>query len=58
MIKKFRNFLADESGAVSVDWVVLTACVVAFCAALVAQVQSSSDGLASDTGDYMTNMEL
>jgi len=33
MIKFFKNFRKDEDGAVTVDWVVLTAAVVALAGA-------------------------
>jgi Flp pilus assembly pilin Flp len=33
MIKFIKNFRKDESGAVTVDWVVLTAAVVALAGA-------------------------
>lgn len=33
MIKVFKNFRKDEDGAVTVDWVVLTAAVVALAGA-------------------------
>jgi len=43
-IKKFRN---EEEGAVTVDWVVLTAAVVGLGVAGVATVQGGVDSLAS-----------
>ena len=42
MIKFFKNFSKDEDGAVTVDWVVLTAAVVGLGVAGVATV---SDGI-------------
>ncbi len=47
MIKFFKNFKKDEDGAVTVDWVVLTAAVVGLGVAGVATVQTGVDGLAS-----------
>ncbi|MFD1157166.1 Flp family type IVb pilin [Roseovarius aestuarii] len=44
MIKFFKNFNKDEDGAVTVDWVVLTAAVVGLGVAGVATV---SDGISS-----------
>ncbi len=46
MIKFFKNFKKDEDGAVTVDWVVLTAAVVGLGVAGVATVQTGVDGLA------------
>ena len=46
MIKFFKNFRKDEDGAVTVDWVVLTAAVVGLGVAGVATVQGGVDTLA------------
>ena len=46
MIKFIKNFRNDEDGAVTVDWVVLTAAVVGLGVAGVSTVQSGIDGLA------------
>lgn len=46
MIKFFKNFSKDEDGAVTVDWVVLTAAVVGLGIAGVASVSNGVDTLA------------
>lgn len=46
MIKFIKNFRKDDEGAVTVDWVVLTAAVVGLGVAGVATVQGGVDGLA------------
>ena len=46
MIKFIKNFRKDEDGAVTVDWVVLTAAVVGLGVAGVASVKGGVDGLA------------
>lgn len=46
MIKFFKNFKKDEDGAVTVDWVVLTAAVVGLAVAGVASVRTGVTGLA------------
>jgi Flp pilus assembly pilin Flp len=43
-LKKFQN---DESGAVTVDWVVLTAAIVGLGLAVIAAVRTASLGLAN-----------
>ena len=43
-LKKFQN---DESGAVTVDWVVLTAAIVGLGLAVIAAVRTASLGLAT-----------
>ena len=47
MIKFLENFKKDEDGAVTVDWVVLTAAVVGLAVAGVASVRTSTDALAT-----------
>ena len=44
MIENFRN---DEAGAVTVDWVVLTAAIVGLGLAVVASVRSGTGDLAN-----------
>ena len=46
MIKFFKNFNKDEDGAVTVDWVVLTAAVVGLGVAGVTTVKSGVSTLA------------
>ena len=46
MIKFIKNFRKDEDGAVTVDWVVLTAAVVGLGVAGVGAVQGGVNGLA------------
>ncbi|MEM9240209.1 MAG: hypothetical protein AAGB07_09540 [Pseudomonadota bacterium] len=48
MIKFIKNFRKDEDGAVTVDWVVLTAAVVGLGVAGVATV---SDGISALAGE-------
>jgi Flp pilus assembly pilin Flp len=48
-----KNFAADESGAVTVDWVVLTAAIVGLGIAVMASV---SDGLKDLSGDIETQL--
>ena len=48
MIKFFKNFTKDEDGAVTVDWVVLTAAVVGLGIAGVTAVNNGVVGLADN----------
>ena len=50
MIDFIKNFHADEDGAVTVDWVVLTAAVVGLGIAGVASVRGGVDSLAGKIG--------
>ena len=58
MIKFIKNFRKDEDGAVTVDWVVLTAAVVGLGIAAVSTVrdgiQTASNDLVTDLGANMT----
>ncbi|MGX0974844.1 Flp pilus assembly pilin Flp [Roseovarius sp. MBR-51] len=55
MIKFFKNFSKDEDGAVTVDWVVLTAAVVGLGIAGVASVSDGIDALATKIETGVTN---
>lgn len=50
MFKRFRAFLAQEDGAITVDWVVLTASVVAMAAISFYQIRDNSANLESAAG--------
>lgn len=43
MLSLFRKFRHDEDGAVTVDWVVLTAAIVIITVTVVAQIKSGVD---------------
>ena len=47
---KFSAFLKDESGAVTVDWVVLTAAVVGLGLVVFAAIRPAVNTLATDIG--------
>jgi len=53
-----KNFAADESGAVTVDWVVLTAAVVALGLAVLSVVRpgakTGSDNIAAELSKAIT----
>ncbi|TCO69185.1 Flp family type IVb pilin [Rhodovulum euryhalinum] len=55
MIKRFRS---DESGAVTVDWVVLTAAIVGLGIAVLSQVKTGVDALAVDIKTSLTSAEV
>ena len=58
MIKFFKNFRKDEDGAVTVDWVVLTAAVVGLGVAGVATVSDGVDSLATKIESGVTNQTV
>ena len=57
MLKRFNSFLSDESGAVTVDWVVLTAAVVALAGLAFTSIQTSTGGVGSGVGNYLTDVQ-
>jgi Flp pilus assembly pilin Flp len=55
MMNFIKNFRADEDGAVTVDWVVLTAAVVGLAVAAYSSIQSGASSLTSQTGTFLEN---
>ena len=53
MFEYLNEFAGDESGAITVDWVVLTAAVIGLALALMGTVQSQVGNLAADLGGDM-----
>jgi Flp pilus assembly pilin Flp len=51
---KFSAFLKDEAGAVTVDWVVLTAAIVGLGLVVFTYIQPAISQLASDIGDEIS----
>lgn len=54
----FTKFARDESGAITVDWVVLCAAVVGLAATATLAIQTSTDGLAQNTGTYINSQDF
>jgi len=57
MIKFIKNFRKDEDGAVTVDWVVLTAAVVGLAIAAYGAIQANTDTVLQATGTAVLNAE-
>ena len=53
-----KNFAADESGAVTVDWVVLTAAIVGLGIAVVASVRGGVNNVAEEIGGSMSGVKI
>lgn len=51
LFKATKNFRNEEDGAVTVDWVVLTAAIVGLGIAVMATVRSGSESLATRISD-------
>ena len=54
MLNFIKNFRNDEDGAVTVDWVVLTAAIVLLGAAVGSSISTGAGGLADDIGSELT----
>jgi len=55
MIKFFKNFRKDEAGAVTVDWVVLTAAVAALAGVVYTSIESGASNLTATTGTFLSD---
>jgi len=53
MTKLFEKFAADESGAVTVDWVVLTAAIVGLGIAVLLSVSAGVEDMSGDVEDKL-----
>ncbi|MDQ2092039.1 hypothetical protein [Marimonas arenosa] len=58
MIKFIKNFRKDEDGAVTVDWVVLTAAVVGLAVAAYSSIREGATGLTDNTATYMEGIQV
>ncbi|MEH7829691.1 Flp family type IVb pilin [Gemmobacter denitrificans] len=55
-MRSFRNFWRDETGAITVDWVVLTAVVIVMVAGVFVVIQQSVfEDTAGRIGDMITS---
>lgn len=57
MLNLIKNFTADESGAVTVDWVVLTAALVGLGLAVMGVVSGGLESLSGDIANEMNGMD-
>ena len=57
MTNMIKNFAADESGAVTVDWVVLTAAIVGLGLAVMTVVSGGVETLSTDISDDLAAMD-
>ncbi len=57
MMKFIKNFRKDEAGAVTVDWVVLTAAVVGLAVAAYSSIETGSSDLTAKTNDFFAKQD-
>ena len=53
MMKFIANFRKDEDGAVTVDWVVLTAAVVGLAVAAYGSIETGTQALTANTSSFI-----
>ena len=53
MLGKLKSFRRAEGGAVTVDWVVLTAAVVGLAATIVLAIHDGSESVGEGTGNWL-----
>jgi len=58
MIKFIKNFRKDEDGAVTVDWVVLTAAVIGLGTVAYTQISDGAVGLATDVNTALSGATI
>ena len=58
MITKFIHFIRDETGAITVDWVVLTAAIVGLGIAILALIGDGTMSLADKLGLWLGAIEV
>ena len=58
LFKLAKNFKRDEDGAVTVDWVVLTAAIVGLGIAVLTSVSGGTKGLANKISSNLANQTI
>ena len=57
LLSMIENFASDESGAVTVDWVVLTAAIVGLGIAVLSSVSGGTKTLATKISSNLANQD-
>lgn len=58
MFEFIKSYLRSEDGAVTVDWVVLTAGMVGLCIAVLVAIETETGGLASDVAATVQDVDV
>ena len=58
MLSNFFKFAKDENGAVTVDWVVLTAAIVGLSVAAYTTINGGTTSMRANTDTALSNMEV
>lgn len=57
MLQHLKTFARAEDGAVTVDWVVLTAAVVSLAVVVIFAIQGPTDDVGDGVGSYLTDAD-
>ena len=57
MTNRIKLFLRSEDGAVTVDWVVLTAAVCALAVAAIVSIEGATGSVGSATGTHLSGIQ-
>lgn len=58
MRNRIIKFFRREDGAITVDWVVLTAAVVALAGVAIVTIQGSSGSVGTGVENYLSSIEI
>lgn len=58
MLKYIKNFRAKDDGAVTVDWVVLTAAIIGLALALLAMIAAGATDKSTSVGAFLSSQEV
>ena len=58
MLKRIRKYAQEEDGAVTVDWVVLTAAVVGLAGAATLSIHGGTESVGTSVGTSLTNVTV
>ncbi|OAN74030.1 hypothetical protein A8B82_18550 [Sulfitobacter sp. EhC04] len=58
MLRKLKQFRKSERGAVTVDWVVLTAAVVSLAVVIVLTIHNGAESVGDGTGTWLGNRSV
>ncbi|WP_124110248.1 Flp family type IVb pilin [Palleronia sp. THAF1] len=55
---RLKRFLADTSGAVTVDWVVITAAICGLAFAVLTLIWGESEGVSAEVSGFLSTMSV
>jgi Flp pilus assembly pilin Flp len=58
MLNKIKNFARDEDGAITVDWVVLTAAVCGLAVAAIVSIQGATGSVGTAVMNFLNGVTV